>query len=177
MNANIVHKHRGEYTTTPIQLNTKPYNLRFGSFLEVHRFSLTLLHFPYKKIMQEITQNEKGEISRLNASIIVTINKQAVRLCLEVYYDVRTGEARNKYTVTEKVMRLPISAEKKEILEVVSPYLSRLKEVNCDHDIEILTNWFYRFVQPPTLESIAAQLDDQQKQQAIELLCERFGIQ
>ena len=177
MKASITHRHRGEIYTTPITLNTEPHNLKFSHFDSLNCFYLSLIRFPYKRIMQEINKTENGEIIQIDAVIRVSISKQATRLRLCVYYDVRTSESKTKYTVTKKEMHLDIKAEKEEILEVVSPYLSRLKERNTESDAKLLTSWFYRFVQPPTFESIVKKLSETQKEQAINLLCEHFGIQ
>ncbi len=172
---------KGIFSTHDVQLITAPHNLQFDHikknllFFRVHQF-------PRKEIMQRIQEIENQEFSITGGLIRAAFKRQCVHLCFVVLYSVKTaskikrsGNILDSYTVIEKEQVFPMygdtdESEKQEIIQLVDPYIWRLREENSIRDAEMLISSYDEWAHPVTLESVVTSLTEDQKQIAAKLL-------
>ena len=172
---------KGIFTTQDVQIVTAPHNLQFDHikknllFFRVHQF-------PRKEIMQRIRKIENQEFSITGGLIRATFKRQGVNLCFVVRYSVKTaskikrsGNILNSYTIIEKEQVFTMygdtdESEKQEIIQLVDPYIWRLRIENSARDAEILLASYDEWAHPVTLESVVTNLTEDQKQIAAKLL-------
>lgn len=69
-----------------------------------------------------------------------------------------------------------VQAEKKELIALVRPYLSRLYESNKKEDADLIRSYFEEYVNPTSLSSIASRITRDQEKRAAAMLAAYFGF-
>lgn len=161
-------KERGFFLCTPLSNTTAKFcNCLF----------FKLFRFPRKELLQHIQEREYGEIVQVKSFIRVCIKKQYTAVCLVVRYSIRTaGESKNQHVITEKEMVFKVQAEKKELIALVRPYLSRLYESNKKEAADLIRSYFEEYVNPTSLSSIAGRITRDQEKRATAMLAAYFGF-
>lgn len=152
MYAIIQHNSNFPDRDTTIKLNASVHNIGFSSVKFCNCLFFKLFRFPRKELLQHIQEREYGEIVQVKSFIRVCIKKQYTAVCLVVRYSIRTaGESKNQHVITEKEMVFKVQAEKKELIALVRPYLSRLYESNKKEDADLIRSYFEEYVNPTSL--------------------------
>ena len=177
MYAIIKHNSNFPDRDTTIKLNASVHNIGFSSVKFCNCLFFKLFRFPRKEILQHIQEREYGVIVQVKSFIRVCIKKQYTAVCLVVRYSIRTaGESKNQHVITEKEMVFKVQAEKKELIALVRPYLSRLYESNKKEDADLIRSYFEEYVNPTSLSSIASRITRDQEKRAAAMLAAYFGF-
>lgn len=86
----------------------------------------------------------------------------------------KSGELKRR-SIIEKERVFLIEADKSEIIQLVKPFLVELENVNSEKDAALYLNSFQEWAHPLTLESVAAELTEEQKLIAAKMLKAYFA--
>lgn len=86
----------------------------------------------------------------------------------------KSGELKRR-SIIEKERVFLIEADKSEIIQLVKPLLVELENVNSEKDAALYLNSFQEWVHPLTLESVTAELTEEQKLIAAKMLKAYFA--
>ena len=86
----------------------------------------------------------------------------------------KSGELKRR-SIIEKERVFLIEADKSEIIQLVKPFLVELENVNSEKDAALYLNSFQEWAHPLTLESVTAELTEEQKLIAAKMLKAYFA--
>lgn len=135
---------------TPAQeflpLITDAHNLRY-SHAEKNCLYFQIFRFPYKEMTKAVAGHEDGTVKFMKSYIRAAVKRQ------------------------ETVLQ----ADKSEIIQLVKPFLVELENVNSEKDAALYLNSFQEWAHPLTLESVTAELTEEQKLIAAKMLKAYFA--
>lgn len=135
---------------TPAQeflpLITDAHNLRY-SHAEKNCLYFQIFRFPYKEMT-------KAQVEKMERR--------------------KSGELKRR-SIIEKERVFLIEADKSEIIQLVKPFLVELENVNSEKDAALYLNSFQEWAHPLTLESVTAELTEEQKLIATKMLKAYFA--
>ena len=137
---------------TPAQeflpLITDVHNLRY-SHAEKNCLYFQIFRFPYKEMTKAVAGHEDGTVKFMKSYIRAAVKRK------------------------ERVFL--IEADKSEIIQLVKPFLVELENVNSEKDAALYLNSFQEWAHPLTLESVTAELTEEQKLIAAKMLKAYFA--
>lgn len=168
---------------TPAQeflpLITDAHNLRY-SHAEKNCLYFQIFRFPYKEMTKAVASHEDGTVKFMKSYIRAAVKRQETVLQFVFRYQVEKVERRKsgelkRRSIIEKERVFLIEANKSEIIQLVKPLLVELENVNSEKDAALYLNSFQEWVHPLTLESVTAELTEEQKLIAAKMLKAYFA--
>lgn len=162
---------------TPAQeflpLITDAHNLRY-SHAEKNCLYFQIFRFPYKEMTKAVASHEDGTVKFMKSYIRAAVKRQETVLQFVFRYQVEKVERRKsgelkRRSIIEKERVFLIEADKSEIIQV------ELENVNSEKDAALYLNSFQEWVHPLTLESVTAELTEEQKLIAAKMLKAYFA--
>lgn len=153
---------------TPAQeflpLITDAHNLRY-SHAEKNCLYFQIFRFPYKEMTKAVAGHEDGTVKFMKSYIRYQVEKMERR---------KSGELKRR-SIIEKERVFLIEADKSEIIQLVKPFLVELENANSEKDATLYLNSFQEWAHPLTLESVTAELTEEQKLIAAKMLKAYFA--
>lgn len=168
---------------TPAQeflpLITDAHNLRY-SHAEKNCLYFQIFRFPYKEMTKAVAGHEDGTVKFMKSYIRAAVKRQETVLQFVFRYQVEKMERRKsgelkRRSIIKKERVFLIEADKSEIIQLVKPFLVELENVNSEKDAALYLNSFQEWAHPLTLESVTAELTEEQKLIAAKMLKAYFA--
>ena len=160
---------------TPAQeflpLITDAHNLRY-SHAEKNCLYFQIFRFPYKEMTKAVAGHEDGTVKFMKSYIRAAVKRQETVLQFVFRYQVEKMERRKS---GELKRRSIIEKERVFLIELVKPFLVELENVNSEKDAALYLNSFQEWAHPLTLESVTAELTEEQKLIAAKMLKAYFA--
>lgn len=128
----------------------------------------------------KIATFQKGTPAQEFLPLIAAVKRQETVLQFAFRYQVEKMERRKsgelkRRSIIEKERVFLIEADKSEIIQLVKPFLVELENVNSEKDAALYLNSFQEWAHPLTLESVTAELTEEQKLIAAKMLKAYFA--
>lgn len=164
-----------------IPLVSGPHNFKFDH-AEKNLLFFKASKFPTKAIIASLMEKENKQITIIGAYVRACFRIRGnVDLCFIVRYSIKesvtrtNGNVLNCYTITEKEAVFTMESEKAETVQLVEPYLMEFDGVSSKQNAQRIKDAFQDWAHPVTLESVIADLTEQQKREAAKILKAHFA--